>query len=179
MCERTPFPFPDKYFDYILCSQTLEDLRDPIWVCSELVRIGKRGYIEVPSRRLEMTRGVESLGYAGHYHHRWLIEIKDNLLLFRFKTCLLNESWRYHLPPRAFAQLPRADRVSYLFWEGTFYFREEITISYGEVQRELEAYVRRQGVYSPLRYRVSDLIRAVKRRMPRFQHWYRRWWRRA
>src|SRR6185369_14551494 len=46
----TPWPFPDKFFDFSFCSHTLEDLRDPIAVCRELVRVAKSGYIETPSR---------------------------------------------------------------------------------------------------------------------------------
>ncbi|MEW6482200.1 MAG: methyltransferase domain-containing protein [bacterium] len=74
ICDRAPFPFKDKSIDYIICSHVLEDLRDPIWVCSEINRVGKRGYIEVPSRLVESSRGVEP-GIVGWSHHRWLIDI--------------------------------------------------------------------------------------------------------
>ena len=176
LCDRTPFPFPDKYFNFVICTQTLEDLRDPIWVYAELVRIGQRGYIEVPSRRLEMTRGVESLRYAGHYHHRWLIDVEGDTLTFHFKTSLVNESWRYHLPPREFDRLPQEKRMSSLFWYGTFNFCEQITIEYEQVKRDLAAYVRQQAVYSIWRYRLSDISSGVARRLPRLRRWYRRWW---
>src|SRR4051812_6253580 len=71
LCEHRPWPFPDKFFDYAVCSHVLEDIRDPIWVCSELCRVAKAGYIEVPSRIVEQTRGIEHPLYAGYYHHRW------------------------------------------------------------------------------------------------------------
>src|SRR5947199_219349 len=48
ICHHDPWPFRDKQFDFVICSHTLEDVRDPLWVCSELFRVGKRGYIEVP-----------------------------------------------------------------------------------------------------------------------------------
>jgi hypothetical protein len=53
ICSRVPYPFADKSIDFVICSHVLEDIRDPLWVCAEMVRIGKRGYIEVPSRVAE------------------------------------------------------------------------------------------------------------------------------
>src|SRR6187401_1767506 len=41
LCERRPWPFADQSFDYAVCSHLLEDVRDPIWVCSELSRVAK------------------------------------------------------------------------------------------------------------------------------------------
>ena len=50
ICDRAPWPFADGQFDFAICSHTLEDVRDPLWVCSELARVAAAGYIEVPSR---------------------------------------------------------------------------------------------------------------------------------
>lgn len=90
LCERRPWPFPDKQFDYAVCSHLLEDVRDPIWICAELCRIAKSGYVEVPSRVLEQSRGVESPHYAGYCHHRWLVQRSGNGLEFRFKPHMLH-----------------------------------------------------------------------------------------
>ena len=38
---NSPWPFPDKTFDFVVCSHLLEDVRDPITVCRELGRVGK------------------------------------------------------------------------------------------------------------------------------------------
>jgi hypothetical protein len=40
--------FRDKEFDFVVCSHVLEDVRDPIFVCSQIQRVAKAGYIETP-----------------------------------------------------------------------------------------------------------------------------------
>jgi ubiquinone/menaquinone biosynthesis C-methylase UbiE len=39
----TRLPFPYKSFDFVTCSHTLEGIRDPVFLCSELVRVASRG----------------------------------------------------------------------------------------------------------------------------------------
>ena len=51
ICAPDPWPFEDKQFDFVTCSQTLEDIRDPVGVCAELNRVAKAGYVELPCRR--------------------------------------------------------------------------------------------------------------------------------
>lgn len=85
ICDRKPWPFADKQFDYSFCSHVLEDIRDPVWVCSELIRVSKAGYIEIPSRLYETTFGIEAGGLAGAAHHRWLVDLADGKLRFTFK----------------------------------------------------------------------------------------------
>src|SRR5260370_17414930 len=78
MCER-PWPYPDKHFDFSFCAGTLEDVRDPIGACHELMRVSRAGYIETPSRLREIFH--ERRGYwfrrivgrkfaVGGGHHR-------------------------------------------------------------------------------------------------------------
>ena len=42
-------PFEDKEFDFVFAIHLLEHIPNPSDICSELMRIGKRGYIEVPT----------------------------------------------------------------------------------------------------------------------------------
>ena len=58
ICDREPWPFADRQFDFAVCSHTLEDVRDPVFVCAELNRVARAGYIEVPSRLQEQSWGV-------------------------------------------------------------------------------------------------------------------------
>jgi hypothetical protein len=86
ICSREKWPFEDKQFDYSICSHVLEDIRDPIWVCSEIIRVSKAGYIEIPARIYEQKFGIEAKKFTGASHHRWLIDLFENKLRFTFKN---------------------------------------------------------------------------------------------
>lgn len=125
VCDRRPFPFPDRHFDYSVCSHLLEDVRDPVWVCSELQRVSKAGYVETPSRVIEQTRGVENPMYCGYSHHRWLVNPIPGGLSFQFKLALLHacrDAWVTTLGVSRRIN-PRYEFFS-LEWQDSFEFRE-------------------------------------------------------
>lgn len=127
ICEREPWPFADKSFDFAVCSHTLEDIRDPVWVCSELNRVAKAGYIEVPSRLEEQGFGVHG-PWVGWSHHRWLVDISDGSVEFVFKPHLLSGRAEFHIPADLAATLTETERVQCLFWDGGFSYRERIFV---------------------------------------------------
>ncbi len=43
------FPFKDKEFDYVICSHVLEHVEDVDRFLSEIMRVGKKGYVEYPT----------------------------------------------------------------------------------------------------------------------------------
>jgi hypothetical protein len=167
LCSREPYPFPDKHFDFAICSHVLEDVRDPILVCAEVSRIAKRGYVETPSRLVEQTRGVESDAYCGYCHHRWYVELEEGQLIFTMKSDWPMQSWRLHVPKRALGSKPDADRVLALFWEGRVEARERLLITLPEIEEYLEGFVRRVGVYSGFRYVAHDFLRRAKASLKR------------
>jgi uncharacterized protein YbaR (Trm112 family)/SAM-dependent methyltransferase len=72
-------PFADKSFDFVYCSHILEHTSDPSRAIAEITRIGKRGYIEVPSEYLEYA----ATSRPGHV---WTIrQDADGTLVFREK----------------------------------------------------------------------------------------------
>jgi len=103
LCDHRPWPIKDKAFDFAICSHVLEDVRDPIWLCAEMQRIARAGYIETPSRVVEQSKGVENPRHAGFYHHRWLVSrVGDRRLEFRHKPHMLhsvNDAIVTRLPP--------------------------------------------------------------------------------
>ena len=136
ICDRRPWPFEDRQFDFVICSHTLEDIRDPLGVCSELMRVGKGGYIEVPSRARESTMREERPGQAGLSHHRWLIDIAGNHIQFVPKWHMIHTSRRFHLP----AGFP-APAIQFLWWEGAFTFAEAEVHGLAAQEAELERFI--------------------------------------
>jgi len=121
ICDKNPWPFADKYFDFSICSHVLEDIRDPIWVCSELIRISKAGLIEIPSRLYETSYRVEGKKLAGASHHRWIIDLENKILRFTFKTSWVHLSWV------ANKKAPQGEnRVLRLLWKDNFKYKENI-----------------------------------------------------
>ncbi|MFU2207852.1 class I SAM-dependent methyltransferase [Solidesulfovibrio sp. C21] len=120
--------FADKQFDFVYCSHVLEHATDPAAACRELARIGRRGYIETP------TKGKDAfLGGAQESNHRWHVELVYGVLVFTeyeardlegFGVDLLRDM---HVAPRTDREKAlsallylRADQCNTMFgWEGT------------------------------------------------------------
>jgi SAM-dependent methyltransferase len=127
---NAPWPFPDKFFDFSFCSHTLEDLRDPITVCRELVRVSKAGYIETPSRlreifvkeRFSLARTMLGKFPAiGFRQHRWFVEIDHGHVRFTAKDHMVTASRRHFLTRRDIGRKLTEDESGVgLFWTGQF-----------------------------------------------------------
>jgi hypothetical protein len=166
ICAREPSPFRDRSFDFVICSHTLEDVRDPLGVCSELVRVGKAGHIEVPSRADESTWGVERPHQAGLAHHRWLIDIRENEVVFLPEYAMIYRDWGFALSPRHWRKLFTDSSVQWLWWKGSFGFREITIHGVENVEAELERFVKR--THSHARWRVGlDRLHKELRRLGR------------
>lgn len=138
ICSRVPWPFPDKHFDFAVCTHVLEDVRDPLWICSELQRIAKAGYIETPSRAVEQSKGVEHPCYAGYYHHRWLVSAQENTLQFRLKPHSLHslpDAIVAHVGP--WTRIHPDHEVMAFHWRGAFEYGEVSVFDERAVNDEL------------------------------------------
>ena len=70
-------PFKDKSFDFVICRHLLEHLENPGRSMEELMRVGRRGYIETPSALMEML--------YGWYFHKWLVRFNAGKIIFAKK----------------------------------------------------------------------------------------------
>jgi hypothetical protein len=136
ICASEPWPFDDGQFDFAICSHTLEDIRDPIHVCEELVRVARAGYVEVPSRLEEQSLGFQG-PWVGWGHHRWLIDIEGDEITFVFKHHVLHGRASDHFPAGFRDTLTAEERVQTLWWVGGFGYRERIFLD----APSLDAYV--------------------------------------
>jgi hypothetical protein len=140
ICDHTPFPFEDNAIDFVICSQTLEDVRDPIWVCKEIARIGKAGYVEVPSRLEEQSYGIQG-DWVGWGHHHWLVQIEGTHIEFFFKHHILHGKPRAQFPAGFVDSLTHEERQQTLWWEGEFTAGELVFSRFEDTDDYLESFV--------------------------------------
>lgn len=67
VADINDMPYRSQAFDFLFCSHVLEHLDDPGRAIRELQRVGRRGYIEVPSRLSDVMMNFTHL----ECHHRW------------------------------------------------------------------------------------------------------------
>jgi len=144
MCAREPWPFADRQFDFSVCSHTLEDVRDPLFVCSELIRVSKAGYIEVPSRLEEQSYGFQG-PWVGWGHHHWLIDLEGDELTFVFKHHVLHGRSSDHFPAGFRDKLSAEQRVLTLWWEDSFRYRERVFLDGPSLDAYLAEFVAVHG----------------------------------
>jgi len=78
VCNLERSPFLDNDFDFVYCSHVLEHVDDPVQACEELMRIGKRGYIETPSKISDTMFNFTKIPN----HHKWHTQVLGNTLIF-------------------------------------------------------------------------------------------------
>jgi ubiquinone/menaquinone biosynthesis C-methylase UbiE len=130
-CSLESLPFEDNEFDFVYCSHVLEHVDNPDKACRELIRVGKRGFIESPTRGKDIW-----LNTAKTSNHRWAIEKSSNRLIFTeyspeeidgLQNDILMDM---HVAPqtareKAFSALIylKADKINtMLLWEDSFEF---------------------------------------------------------
>jgi SAM-dependent methyltransferase len=73
--DAQDLPFVDGAFDFVYCSHVLEHTTDPTRAISELQRVARAGYIEVPSEYLEKAAKSTAA-------HLWFVRQENRALVF-------------------------------------------------------------------------------------------------
>ncbi len=159
----TPWPYPDKYFDFSFCSHVLEDVRDPLAVLREIRRVSRAGYIETPSRAREifvaasyprLTAWLGRTPAVGFPNHRWYVENIQGQFRFLAKTAETIASPDYVLTRRELGRDLTEDESGLgVFWSNRIEGRELVFSSPREIGYELRGFKQRI-LY---RLRSSDL----------------------
>ena len=89
--NQEPLPFADKSIDFLYCRHVIEDIYNPFFLCREMSRVAKAGYIETPSPFAEYCRGMngmlipEGSFWRGYIHHRYFVWDEAGTLCFLAK----------------------------------------------------------------------------------------------
>jgi hypothetical protein len=66
-------------FDFCICSHTLEDIINPVFVTKQLAKLANGGFIAFPSKYRECARFEGN--YRGYIHHRWIFDVEGQSIM--------------------------------------------------------------------------------------------------
>ena len=120
--EACATPFEDKEFDFIFALHLAEHVHDPSAFCAELMRIGKRGFIEVPTPFFD-NFVVGNSNPPPHGHVSWVTyDIIKKEMVFKPRFQIVAEM---ATPPDTTFLIPffRDSMIIGMYWEGSIDFR--------------------------------------------------------
>ena len=145
-------PFKDKEFDFIIASHVVEHVEDVSFFLSELTRIGKKGYIEVP------TRLEDNLVFENKKAHLWHLVFDDVS-----NKIIISDKIQYFEPIfsigtiKKFNEYFRESLVIELFWDETIEFEKN---NIDPIQKEKISILNLFKKYFSKRFR--EMIRILK-----------------
>jgi hypothetical protein len=78
-------------WDYAICTHTLEDIHNPVYVTKQIEKIAKKGLIVEPSKFRELLRF--SGNFRGFIHHNWIFDVRDGELIALPKINYIEDSY--------------------------------------------------------------------------------------
>jgi len=135
---KEKLPFPDKEFDFCLCTHTLEDLYNPFLLISEMSRVAKRGYISTPSMGKDMEYSHYNLTdwktgtrrVPGIAHHKWFFYEKKGVIQVIPKNYPILYTSKFHITKWS------GDIEFQHFWEGKIKYEQVKDLSIHELINE-------------------------------------------
>ncbi len=76
--DALKLPFKNSTFDFVYCAHVLEHVEYPKAALDEIIRVGKQGYIEVPTKMSDIVFNFVKL----QHFHKWYISAVGNTLIF-------------------------------------------------------------------------------------------------
>ncbi|MCU0300770.1 MAG: methyltransferase domain-containing protein [Candidatus Nanopelagicales bacterium] len=169
--DAADMPFADKVFDYVICSHLLEHVTDPAAVIEEMMRVGRGGYIEVPSVTMAKIDDFPS--------HLWWCDLQDGELVLTAKETAQFDAdiQRFVDHPEVRADLHRLvvrnfDRCIVQYpWQGTIRYRVVGEASPALVESITAAHVHHRTVESLLVRGLTSVLTLPMRREPPVLTW--------
>lgn len=78
-------------WDYAICTHTLEDINNPVFVARMIEQIAHKGLIVEPSKYRELLRFGGN--FRGFIHHRWIFDIRQEELIALPKINYIEDSY--------------------------------------------------------------------------------------
>jgi len=66
-------------WDYCICTHTLEDIHNPVYVARMIEQIAERGIIVEPSKYRELSRFSGT--FRGYIHHNYIFDVRNDELI--------------------------------------------------------------------------------------------------
>jgi hypothetical protein len=169
VCDPSkPFPFADKSIDLVVCSGTLEDLPHPQHCAREMQRVGRAGYIRVPTALSELTIGVSDRACSsiGYPHHHWICrESSEHHLIMMPKEAADLKKQRGEYIPLTYFERKLAEQPERFARDINFFWEDRCDVQFrtdSQVRDEVKAYLASLAI--PRSDYVRDtLLRAARR----------------
>ncbi|QHW33169.1 methyltransferase domain-containing protein [Paenibacillus rhizovicinus] len=105
-CFAEKLPFDDKSFDFVISRQVFEHTVSPKDACEEMMRVGKRGFIETPQKIFELLLGPNP-------SHNWFVTLQGDTIVFE-RRMFIRHPFR-HLSMSAVPSSPEMQMLAH--WE--------------------------------------------------------------
>ncbi|MBW4551316.1 MAG: class I SAM-dependent methyltransferase [Aphanocapsa sp. GSE-SYN-MK-11-07L] len=140
--NKDSLPYAEKSVDFVYYRHTLEDIYNPFWLCQEMQRIAKAGYIETQSPVAEFCRGIDGNNddfppWRGCMHHRYFVWNDQGILTFLPKYPIV-EYLNFGEEENEIVDLLNS---SSMYWNTHFFWNESIELKRLEHDQNFEVNV--------------------------------------
>lgn len=164
---KEKLPFKDNEFDFVMCTQTIEDLYNPFLILDEMSRVSKRGLIVSPSMGADMVYGhidytdwlTGARRMPGHAHHKWLLTIEKGKLKVIPKVYSILYTPEFQIVDF------KGPKNIYYFWEKELIYEEFNGLKMHDTIDEYKRYLTKNSnliTYGRTHFFVDDFYHLLK-----------------
>lgn len=151
-------PFKTDCFDFVFCSHLLEHVIDPAKTILEIMRVGKKGIIEVPRSCFQKIEDMPS--------HLWFTRYKNGVLYFDAKKQVIYDDPDYQEFRELFQKynfhIKYEEMITTFFWDKKINFKitgKPNTVLLTEAERKEKRITPKKNLYRF--YKYSNLLASI------------------